>query len=313
MSQQPATRRVLITGASGFIGYHTIAPLLTSGFEVVASYNRRKPPDVAGVTWVQGNLLDEAGIKSVVQAAKASHLLHCAWYVEPGKMIGDVLNFHWVRYSLELLHHFRESGGTRCVIAGSCYEYDWRYGYCHELLTPAVANTFYGNAKNSLREAFTGYCRATGLSGAWGRAFFLYGPRENPQRLVSSLAKALLSGKEAPSSHGEQIRDYLHVQDVGDALAALVASNASGVYNIGSGRATTLRNIIETVGRIAGKSDLLRIGALPARANDAPLVVADIERIRTDVGWQPRIGLEQGLTSTVEWWRRELTTETGRA
>ena len=312
MSDQTAGR-VLLTGASGFIGYHAIAPLLQKGFEVVACYNRRKPPEIAGVTWMQANLLDDAGIKSLIEAAKASHLLHCAWYVEPGKMIGDVLNFHWVRHSLQLLHHFRENGGKRCVIAGSCYEYDWRFGYCNEALTPAVANTFYGNAKNSLREAFQGYCRATGLTGCWGRAFFLYGPRENPQRLVSSLAKALLSGKEAPSSHGLQIRDYLHVQDVSDALVALVASDANGVYNIGSGKATTLRNIIETVGRIAGKSELLRIGALPARANDAPLVVADIEKIRTEVGWQPRIGLEEGLASTVEWWRRELATEAGRS
>lgn len=306
MSQQQAARRVLITGASGFIGYHTIAPLLESGFEIVASYHHRKPTDIDGVTWLQANLLDGGAITSLVEAAQATHLLHCAWYVEPGKMINDVLNLQWVRYSLQLLHQFRENGGTHCVIAGSCYEYDWRHGYCNEALTPSVANTFYGNAKNSLREAFTGYCRATGLTGAWGRAFFLYGPRENPQRLVSSLAKALLSGKEAPSSHGEQIRDYLHVQDVGDAFAALVASNASGVYNIGSGKATTLRNIIETVGRIAGRSDLLRIGALPARANDAPLVVADIEKIRTEVGWQPRIGLEDGLASTLEWWRGEL-------
>src|SRR5689334_21766332 len=107
MSDQRAARRVLITGASGFIGYHAIAPLLASGFEVVASYNRRAPPKLEGVTWVQANLLDNTGIRSLVQAAEASHLLHCAWYVEPRKMIGDVLNMHWVRHSLQLLHDFR--------------------------------------------------------------------------------------------------------------------------------------------------------------------------------------------------------------
>lgn len=306
-------RRVLVTGASGFIGYHTIRPLLRAGFEVIASYNKGTPESIDGVTWIRADLLDDAGVKSLVHAARASHLLHCAWYVEPGKMIGDVLNLHWVRHSLALMHEFRQSGGVRCVMAGSCYEYDWRYGYCNEQLTPAVSNTFYGNAKNSLRESFEGYCRATGLSGAWGRAFFLYGPRENPQRLVSSLAKGLLSGKEAPSSHGEQIRDYLHVQDVADGLVALVVSDATGAYNIGSGKAVTLRHIIETVGRLAGRPDLLRIGALPARANDSPLVVADIAKIRADVGWQPRFALEDGLRDTVEWWSHRIRTETGRA
>jgi nucleoside-diphosphate-sugar epimerase len=130
---------------------------------------------------------------------------------------------------------------------------------------------------------------------------------------VSSLAKGLLSGKEAPSSHGEQIRDYLHVQDVADALAGLVVADAQGTYNIGSGKATTLRNIIETVGRIVGRPDLLRIGAMPARANDSPLVVADIAKIRTEIGWQPRFALDEGLQATVEWWRQALKTGTGQA
>jgi nucleoside-diphosphate-sugar epimerase len=303
MSQQTPGRRVLVTGASGFIGYHTLRPLLEAGFQVVATCNKAVPEPIAGVEWIKADLLDESAIAGLVRTAAATHLLHCAWYVEPGKMIGDVLNIKWVQSSLRLLQEFRDGGGTRCVMVGSCYEYDWRYGYCNEELTPAVANTFYGNAKNSLREAFEGYCRATGLSGAWGRAFFLYGPRENPQRLVSSLAKSLLAGKEAPSSHGEQIRDYLHVQDVADALAVLVASDARGTYNIGSGKAATLRTIISLVGQFADRTELLRIGALPARANDTPLVVADIGKIAAATGWKPRIDLESGLKSTVDWWR----------
>jgi nucleoside-diphosphate-sugar epimerase len=311
MTQPLQGRRVLVTGASGFIGYHTLRPLLEAGFAVVATYNKAVPEPIAGVEWVKADLLDEAAIPALVRSAAATHLLHCAWYVEPGKMIGDVLNIKWVQSSLRLLQEFRDGGGTRCVMVGSCYEYDWRYGYCNESLTPAVANTFYGNAKNSLREAFEGYCRATGLSGAWGRAFFLYGPRENPQRLVSSLAKSLLAGKEAPSSHGEQIRDYLHVQDVADALAVLVAADATGTFNIGSGKAATLRTIISLVGRFAERTDLLRIGALPARANDTPLVVADIGKITAATGWKPRIDLEAGLESTVQWWREQGMKVTG--
>lgn len=296
---------VLITGASGFIGYHCVQPLLNLGYRVVGLYATRQPEPMLGVEWVQHDLFDRAATAKLLQGLRPRSLLHCAWYVEPGKMIESIVNLDWVQASIDLVRQFRESGGERCVITGSCYEYDWRYGYCNEELTPATANTFYGRAKNSLREAFTGYCAASGLSGAWGRLFFLYGPRENPRRLVSSLALSLLKGIEAPSSHGRQIRDYVHVQDAGDGLAALLHSTATGDYNIASGRAETLRTIIETLGQIAGRSDLLRIGAMPARANDSPLVVADTTRMTAVTGWSARLELADGLQHTLDWWRQQ--------
>jgi len=134
----------------------------------------------------------------------------------------------------------------------------------------------------------------------------MYGPRENPGRLVSSVIISLLKGEPAKSSHGMQVRDYLHIQDVADGLVALYASQATGAYNIAAGTATTIRGIVESLGRVTGRSDLLQIGALPARANDAPLVLGDGRRTLAATGWRPRLGLEAGLTDTVEWWRAQL-------
>jgi nucleoside-diphosphate-sugar epimerase len=67
-----------------------------------------------------------------------------------------------------------------------------------------------------------------------------------------------------------------------------------------------LRHIIERIGEVTGRSELLRIGAIPARANDTPLVVADVTQTQRDLGWTARIGLDEGLRSTVEWWRERL-------
>jgi nucleoside-diphosphate-sugar epimerase len=300
-----AAKRVLVTGASGFIGVHTLAPLLARGYEVHATYSRREGA-VPGVRWLRADLLDSQAIRATVEAVRPTHLLHLAWYVEPGKMINDPSNLRWVMSSLELVRQFREQGGQRCAIVGSCYEYDWRYGYCSEQLTPRVPNTFYGAAKNGLHDTFLGYSAASGLSGAWGRVFFLYGPNENPRRLVSSVIRALLKGEEAPSSHGDQIRDYLHVQDVADGLVALLESGAQGAYNVTSGRAVTLRTIIERIGALTGRPELLRIGAIPARANDTPLVVGDTAQTQRDVGWTAKIGIDEGLTATIAWWREQL-------
>lgn len=295
--------RVLLTGATGFIGSHCIAPLLARGFEVVATCRNRAPAAAAGVRWIRADLLDPAGRAAALAEARPSHLLHLAWYVEPGAMINHADNVAWAAASIDLVRRFHEQGGTRVAVGGSCYEYDWRFGYCTEGLTPCRPDTLYGAAKHGLAEILLGYCAATGLSGAWGRMFFLYGPNENPKRLVPAVILALLRGEEARSSHGLQIRDYMHVQDVADGMVALLASGARGAFNIASGRATTIRTIVEMLGEITTRPELLRIGAIPARANDAPLVVGDTALALREFGWQARIPLEEGLRATVDWWR----------
>ena len=294
---------VLVTGATGFVGSHCLAPLVERGFDVLGLYRERPPQDLAGVRWVRGDVMDRPTMRRLLEDNKPKGLLHLAWFVEPGRLIADSSNLSWVSASLDLIRAFRECGGERCTISGSCYEYDWRFGYCVEDVTPCEPDTLYGAAKDSLRRTFLAYCDVTGLSGSWGRAFFMYGPRENPSRLVSSVIISLLKGSPAKSSHGLQVRDYLHVQDVADGLVALFASQARGAYNIAAGTATTIREIVELLGKITGRSDLLQIGAIPARANDAPLVLGDGRRTLKDTGWKPRLVLEAGLSATVDWWR----------
>lgn len=299
-------RRVLLTGAGGFIGSHCIAPLLARGYEVVATYHEHAPVPVEGVQWLHADLLDPGSIGPLVERSRASHLLHLAWYVEPGKLIDAPVNVAWCGASLELLRRFHLSGGVRVVIGGSCYEYDWRYGYCNEQLTPCRPDTLYGSAKLGLSQILLGYSASTGLSGAWGRLFFLYGPRENPRRLVPAVILSLLKGEPAQTSHGRQVRDYCHVQDVADGLVALLDSSASGAYNIANGQPGPILSIVQALGDIVGRRDQLRIGAIPARANDAPLVAADTAAAKRDFGWEARIPLRAGLEATVQWWRDEL-------
>ena len=303
--------KLLVTGATGFVGSHCLGPLVERGYKVLGLYRERPPVDLGGVEWVQGDVMDRSRMQQILTEHRPKHLLHLAWIVEPGKLIVDPGNLSWTSASLDLIRAFREAGGERCTISGSCYEYDWRYGYCVDGVTPCEPDTLYGAAKDGLRRAFLAYCNTSGLSGAWARAFFLYGPKENPGRLVSSVAISLLKGQPAKSSHGLQIRDYLHVQDVADGIVALASSQAQGAYNVASGSSTTIRDIIVKLGDIAGRSELLQIGALPARANDVPLVLGDPRRMTADTGWKPRLSLEAGLSQTVDWWRQELAARAG--
>lgn len=303
--------RVLVTGATGFLGSHCLAPLVERGFDVLALYRERAPQDVPGVQWVRGDVMDRAAMRTLLKEHKPKGLLHLAWFVEPAKCITDSSNLSWTSASLDLIHAFREIGGERCTISGSCYEYDRRFGYCVEDVTPCEPDTLYGAAKDSLRRTFLAYCNVSGLSGSWGRAFFMYGPRENPARLVSSVIISLLKGSPAKSSHGLQVRDYLHIQDVANGMVALFASQCRGAYNIAAGTSTTIREIVELLGKITGRSDLLQIGVLPARVNDVPLVVGGGRGTLNDIGWKPSFTLEAGLSATVDWWRAHLNSHEG--
>lgn len=300
-------KKILVTGGSGFIGYHTLAPLVARGYQVHAVRTRVRHESIQGINWHEADLLDTQRVGELMARIKPSHLLHMAWYVVPGKVIENPDNMRWMQASLELVRAFREHGGQRLVLSGSCYEYDWRYGYCVEDLTPTTPNTFYGTCKINLHRTIADFSRVSGMSYASGRAFFLYGPREHPDRLASSVVRALLQDRVAKCSHGMQIRDYLYVEDVAEALVHLVDSEYQGACNIGSGQTTTLRDIVQRIGAIMGKPHLLEFGAIPARFNDAPMVIADTTRLNHTVQWKPRFSLDDGIQRTIEWWRNQLS------
>jgi nucleoside-diphosphate-sugar epimerase len=144
------------------------------------------------------------------------------------------------------------------------------------------------------------------FASAWARIFFVYGPHEHPDRLVAAVVRSLLAGEPARTSHGRQVRDYLFVEDVADALARLLESDVTGPINVASGQAIALRDIISEIGQQTGRSELIQLGAIPQAATDTPLVVADTSRLIAELDWQPRWNLACGIEKTIAWWRQEL-------
>ena len=297
--------RVLVTGATGCVGHFALPRLVRSGWDVRAVRSRRDAPEIPGVTWLQGNLLNPADVQRIVAESEPSHLLHLAWDIAPSKWAQSPGNLNWVRASLDLVTAFKNAGGTRVVSAGSCLEYDWNYGYCSEDRTPLAARTLYGTCKHALQLLTSAMSSGDGFASVWGRIFFLYGPLEHPDRLVASVIRSLLAGVPARTSHGRQVRDYLYSDDVADAFVKLLESDVTGPINIASGQAVRLREIIERIGDLTGRKELIQLGAIPAAPTDTPLVVADTTRLTSALGWTPSWDLDRGLQATIDWWRTQ--------
>jgi len=295
-------KRVIVTGASGWIGSHALPFLVERGFEVHAVANCGASAPAQGVDWHRLDLLDESAVMPMLERVRPTHLLHLAWYAEPGKYQMSEQNYVWCRAGIDLLRAFAAAGGRRAVFAGSCFEYDHSADVCSETDTRCAPTTRYGACKLALSQVVS---RPPGdLSTAWGRIFYLYGPGEHPSRLVPSVIGSLLRDKPARCTHGRQLRDYLHVADVASAFAAIVDGEVEGLVNIGSGEEVTVRALVEMIADAVGAPrSMLEFGAITAAPGDSPRVVADIRRLRDEVDFRPRWALGDGVAQTVEWWR----------
>ena len=299
-------KRVLVTGATGFIGRQTLSFLSRRGYEVHALTSRPAPADSSTVKWHHADLFNDDQTRTVIADVRPSHLLHFAWYAEPGKFWQSDENFRWLEASLSLLRNFADYGGRRVVMSGSCAEYDWSSGFCSESSTPCRPATSYGTCKNALQEGLHRICAERGLSGAWGRIFFLYGPSEHRDKLVASVITSLLRGNVARCTHGNQVRDFLHVTDVASAFVALLDSEVGGAVNIASGNPTTIREIVLMVADECAARDRVEFGAIAAPANEPPLLVADVHRLRDELAWIPAYQIDAGIEQTVQWWKLQL-------
>jgi nucleoside-diphosphate-sugar epimerase len=298
-------KRVLVTGASGFIGRACVPGLLDRGYEVHAVSSRGGGAPLSGVHWHRVDLLDSRQLTSVLQEVAPTHLLHLAWVATPGIYTTSPTNLEWLRSGLELFRVFSELGGRRIVGAGSCLEYRLDHGYLRELGTPLEPTTLYGACKHALQLTLANWSKEVAVTAAWGRVFFLYGPREHPARLVSSVIRSLLHGKDALCSPGTQIMDFLHVNDVGEAFACLLDSEISGPVNIASGQPVAVKDVVNLIAQQLGRTDLVRLGAIPRREGEPPVLLADVTRLTSEAGFSPTFDLERGIAHTIDWWRSE--------
>ncbi|MDA2989066.1 MAG: NAD(P)-dependent oxidoreductase [Actinomycetota bacterium] len=253
--------KVLLTGASGFVGQHLLGDLLGRGADVraVVRDSSHRPIKLSHqrLEIVEtSNLFEESseGLKRLVSDCDV--LVHAAWAVDPPEYLSSIANVECLTGSLRLAEAFVACGGRRFVGIGTCFEYDLSSGPvtvdCN--LRPA---TLYGACKASLYLTLDKLFEVTSREFLWCRLFYLTGPGEHPQRLIPYLHRQLSTGEPAHLGPGHAIRDYVDVRVAAAQIADLTMGAAVGPRNVSSGRPTTIRALAEAVADVYGRRDLL--------------------------------------------------------
>lgn len=289
--------KVLITGASGFIGRQVLARLQQLDIDTVIM-GRHAPAGNSGAEFIQTDLLSAPDFAALARQAEATHLLHLAWYAEHGKFWTSPLNLRWVETTTRLVEAFCAAGGKHVVAAGSCAEYDGSHGYLREANTPLNPSTLYGTCKDAARRLAMAACAQFNVPCAWGRIFLLYGSGEMRERLMPSLIDALRGKRAAFGINASAYRDFLHVADVAEGFITLLQHGETGAYNICSGRPVQLAELARELARLLNADPHMFLDQAAARPGEPPLLVGENLKLKS-LGWTPALSLSQGLEQLV--------------
>lgn len=290
--------KVLLTGASGFLGRYVLGCLVDRGINTVIAGRSRPSSAPPTVEFLPVDLLQQSDFNALLEKSGATHLVHLAWYAEHGKYWTSPLNLRWTEATVRLVEAFCQSGGAKVVIAGTCAEYDWAHGFCREDQTPLRPSSLYGVAKDATRRLTQAVCFENQVPWAWGRIFLPYGQGENRLRLIPSLVD-VFKGKIPPFGvNAAAYRDFLYAADLAEGLVALLHDDATGCINICSGRPVLIADLVQEIASLLN-ADSSEILALSGERKEEPgLLVGDNNKLRR-LGWAAKYSLNQGLAKMV--------------
>lgn len=303
MPSQFPGQKVLVTGASGFIGSHLCGQLCGSGLEVHAISRTERSNGESGPRWWRGDLLEIEAVRNLLHTIKPDVIFHLASHVAGARELdlvqptfqNNLLN------TVNLLTVACEMGCRRIVLSGSLEEPD-------EGDPKAVPSSPYAVAKWAGSAYARMFHALYQLPVVILRLFMVYGPaQQDLRKLIPYVTLSLLRGETPKLSNGQRMVDWVYVDDaVTGFLAAARAAKVEGTtIDVGSGELVSVRTVVEHLVRLVNPKIVPIFGALPERPFEQ-IRVADTKRSQAMMGWVPTISLEEGLRRTVDWYKRRV-------
>ena len=321
-------KRILITGAAGFIGSHLGDRLLKRGDRVIAvdEFNDFYDPRIkrgnieqalqnSRYTMYEIDICDEPALRQVFEFERPEVVVHLAARAGVRPSIKDPNLYHWVNVigSQHVLDACRDFKPSHLVFASSSSV----YGGCTE--TPfrednPVARPIspYAATKRMNELQAHVYSHIYGINVTMLRFFTVYGPRQRPDMAIHSFTKLILEGRPVPMfGDGSTRRDYTYIDDIIDGVVRCVDKPFSyEIFNLGEQQTTSLRELIDLIAKHAGKP--AEIDPQPLQPGDVAITHADISHARELLGYNPTCTMEEGIRRFVEWLNPDSPVEAGR-
>lgn len=287
-------KKILLTGGTGLIGKETVGELTKSGFDVYAlTIDEQIPAD--GVHWIHADIRDTASLNNIIQEIQPEYLLHLAWPSIVDLNTDEHDSFKNV--SLRLLEIFKTAGGKRAVFTGSCFEYKFKNEALKETdeTNPATA---YARAKLDLLKSAEDYSRASGISFAWARIFYVFGKNEHPKRLTACIINGLKNNTPIVIQTAHLFKDYIYTKEIAGALSCLMSCDIRGIVNICSGTPVKVGDFAKTFAKQAGREALLEL--YEKQTDQPPLVLGDNTRLTKEAGYTFRYSFEDAVNDILK-------------
>ena len=301
--------KVLITGASGFIGKYIINILDPDEYEIHAIYNQNKPINgLKKITWHQVDLFNNKEVGEVMEVIKPTHVIHLAWYAEHGKFWNSDKNIGWIDATIKLFKEFKRLNGIKFIVSGTKAEYfDGEFFEehlnsvfeCIEEMEPNP-DTLYGKSKNLLHKKLK-ELDVDKKSLVWARVFDTYGPYENEKKFCSYVIKSAQENHAISCKNPQLELDFLHVMDIAKAFKVILLNDFTGTINISSGNCISLKGIAQYILKKLKKEKLLELNL---HSKDQRKIYGNNTLLKS-IGWSVEHEIDSGLDDLINFYLNE--------
>ena len=293
---------IIITGANGFLGAAVLQQALLSAQDssmVLALLRQNSKRDRLDLISEkkEENLICYANLLDINKDLHNSVFIHTAWQGVAGSLRNDesqLANLKLIEESIQLAIKL---GAKHWIGIGSQAEYARSKSKLSEE-SPTQATTVYGETKLACYQLAKSLCEEHGLRFSWLRLFDPYGPKDNDYWLIPYLIRSMSQNEDIKLTLCEQTWDFIYIDDAARAVLHIANNNLEGIFNIASGKAICLKEVVQKIQKLTNFEGNILYGAIPYREDQVMHLEADMSKLESH-GWKAETDLDLGLANTI--------------